>query len=90
MGWMADPTPWPVGQVLSWFGPRLHGHVSTWEEEAQGSGSRSTQLVSHVARPTCHHMVRYRLGQLGGAPPWPYKYPLRWKLEHTHMQSSHS
>jgi hypothetical protein len=22
-----------------------------------------------------HHFASYRLGQVGGAPPWPYKYP---------------
>jgi hypothetical protein len=32
------PTHYPAGQVLSRFGPRLHGHVSTREGEGQGGG----------------------------------------------------
>jgi hypothetical protein len=61
--------------VLSRFSPRLRGHVSTREEEGQGSGSRSTWPAAHVARPAGRHLATYRLGQVGGAPPWPYKYP---------------
>jgi hypothetical protein len=54
-----SPTPWLADQVLSWFVPWLCGHVSTREEEGQDGGSRSTRLA----------------GQVGGAPPQPYKYP---------------
>jgi hypothetical protein len=39
-------------------------------------GGLSTWLVGHVAWSADRHMVSYRLGQVGGAPPQPYKYPL--------------
>jgi hypothetical protein len=58
--------------------------MSTREEEGQGGGHRSTQPASHVAKSVGHHLVSYRLDQVGAAPPRPYKYPLRWKLEDTH------
>jgi hypothetical protein len=58
----AGPTPWPVGQVLSWFSPQLRGHVSTREEEGQGGASHST-------RPAGRHLVSYCLGQVSGALP---------------------
>jgi hypothetical protein len=73
----------PTGQVLSQFDPQLRGHVSTREEEDQGGGSHSTRLARLVARPAGCHFVSYRLGQVIGAPPQPYKYPLQWKSEHT-------
>jgi hypothetical protein len=41
----------------------------------KGGGSCSTWLVGHMARPAGHHLVSYRLGQVGGAPSQPYKYP---------------
>jgi hypothetical protein len=31
-----------ASQVLSRFGPQLHGHVSTREEEGQGGGNQNT------------------------------------------------
>jgi hypothetical protein len=54
---------------------RRHGHLSTREEEGQGSENRSTRPDGHVARPAGCHMVSYQLGQVSGAPPRPYKYP---------------
>jgi hypothetical protein len=86
-GQRTSPTLWPVGQVLSQFSLHLCGHMSIREEEGQGSGSRSTRPTSHVARPVGRHLACSRLGQVGGAPPRPYKYPLQWKLEHTHHYS---
>jgi hypothetical protein len=44
----------------------------------KGDGSRSTW-------PVGLHLLSYFLGQVGGAPLWPYKYSLLWwKSEHTH------
>jgi hypothetical protein len=40
------------------------------------SGGLSTWSASHVAWLADHHLVSYHLGQVGGAPPRPYKYPL--------------
>jgi hypothetical protein len=51
--------------------------TSTREEEGQGGGSYSTRPAGHVARLTGCHMVSYHLSQVNGAPPQPYKYPLR-------------
>jgi hypothetical protein len=51
-----------AGQVLSQFGPRLCGHVSTREEEGQDSRSHSTWLAGHMLRPVGRHMVSYHLG----------------------------
>jgi hypothetical protein len=39
------------------------------------SGGRTHWLTGHVAIPADYHLVSYHLGQVGGAPPWPYKYP---------------
>jgi hypothetical protein len=75
--------PWPAIHALCWFGLWLQGHVSTRAVEDQGggevSGGRYTLPAGHVAWPIGYHLVPYRLLQVGGAPPWPYKYPLRWK-----------
>jgi hypothetical protein len=57
-------------------------------------GGQTHWSAGHVARPVGHHLVSYHLGQVGGAPPWPYKYPLPVKVDtHTtfwifHLQSS--
>jgi hypothetical protein len=79
----AGPTPWPASHVLSQFSLRLHGHVSTREEEGQGRGNRSTRPAGHVARSDCHHLPSYRLIQVGGTPPRPYKCPLVEIRTHT-------
>jgi hypothetical protein len=39
------------------------------------SGDRSTWLAVHVVWSADHHLVPNWLLQVGGAPPWPYKYP---------------
>jgi hypothetical protein len=41
----------------------------------KGVGSHSTRSTGHVARPAGRHLLRYRIGQVGGAPSRPYKYP---------------
>jgi hypothetical protein len=49
------------------------------------SGGRTHWSAGHVAWLPSHHMVSYHLGQVSGAPPWPYKYPLRVEIRtHTH------
>jgi hypothetical protein len=35
--------------------------------------------VGCSTRPASHHLAPNRLVQVCGAPPQPYKYPLRWK-----------
>jgi hypothetical protein len=46
-------------------------------------GGRTHWSASHVARSASHHLVSYRRGQVGGAPPWPYKYPPIGESLHT-------
>jgi hypothetical protein len=48
-------------------------------------GGRTHWTTAHVARSAGHHLVSYRLGQVGGALPWPNKYHI---LERFHLQSS--
>jgi hypothetical protein len=38
-------------------------------------GGRSTRSAGHVAWLAGHHLAPNQLLQVGGAPPWPYKYP---------------
>jgi hypothetical protein len=55
------------------------------------SGGRTHWLTGNVAIPADYHLVSYHLGQVGGAPPWPYKYiPLPVKVDtHTpHFRDS--
>jgi hypothetical protein len=33
--WLAGQIPWMADQLLCWFGPKLHGDVSTREGEGQ-------------------------------------------------------
>jgi hypothetical protein len=46
-------------------------------------GGRSHWAASQVARPIGHHLVSYRLGEVGRAPPCPYKYPPTGERRHT-------
>jgi hypothetical protein len=38
-------------------------------------GGQNHWPVGLVPRLASRHLVSYCLGQVGGAPPWPYKYP---------------
>jgi hypothetical protein len=49
--------------------------MSTRGVEGQGGGGHSTRLDGHVAWPIGHHLAPNRLLHVGGALPWPYKYP---------------
>jgi hypothetical protein len=61
-------------------------------------GGQTHWPASHMAWPPGLHLVCYRLGQVSGALPWPYKYPPPYggneKADTTfwrfHLQSSHS
>jgi hypothetical protein len=61
------------------------------EEESQGARSHSTWPDRHMARPNSCHLVSYCLGQVGGAPPRPYKYhppPVEIKTHTPHFGNS--
>jgi hypothetical protein len=51
---------------------------------AKVGGGQTHWPASHMARPDGRHMVSYRLGQEGGALPWPYKYPPAGESRHPH------
>jgi hypothetical protein len=62
----------------------LHEKGNAMAVEKVGRG-QTHWPTGHVARPTGRHLVSYCLGHVGGAPPWPYKYPLMVKVDtHTH------
>jgi hypothetical protein len=52
----------------------LHQKGKAKAVEKVGRGL-STWSTGHVAWPADRHLVSYRLGQVGEAPPQPYKYP---------------
>jgi hypothetical protein len=53
---------------------KLIGRPATWLGQPAG----------HVTKLTGYNLVSYHLGQVGGAPPWPYKYPTTGESRHTH------
>jgi hypothetical protein len=83
----AGPTPWLASRpnsLAGWPGLKPFWPMASWtclhlKRKAmaveKGSGGRSTRPAGHVARPAGQHLVSYRLSQVGGAPPQPYKYP---------------
>jgi hypothetical protein len=50
-GWLADRIPWPVGQLLSRFRPKLLGHMSTREGKGYGGGKSQWRPNSLAGRP---------------------------------------
>jgi hypothetical protein len=48
-------------------------------------GDRTHWPADHVARLAGRHLVSYCLVQVGGARPWPYKYPPTDGSRHTHQ-----
>jgi hypothetical protein len=70
-GW---PASFCVGSDQNFLDMCLHekGKAMAVEEVV---GARSHWPTDHMARLAGRHLVSYRLGQVGGAPLWPYKYP---------------
>jgi hypothetical protein len=98
-GWPSDQTPRPAGPTLQPLTGWLHG--DTLQEAVEGNpklkdgGGRSPWLSGHVARltghmvrPIVHHMVCYRLNQIGNPALDPYKYPLPLEIKGTHTSCS--
>jgi hypothetical protein len=52
------------------------------------SGGQTHWSASHMVRPASRHLVSYRFTQVGGAPPWPYKYSPICESRHTHTESA--
>jgi hypothetical protein len=86
-----------VGLARGFLDTCLREKGKTMAVEKVGGG-RTHWPSSHVVRSANRHLGSYHLIQVGGAPPWPYKYPppLPMKVDtHTtfwrfHLQSSHS
>jgi hypothetical protein len=84
-----------VGFARGFLDMCLHKKGKAMALEKVGGG-QTHWPVSHVARPARLHLVSYCLSQVGGAPPWTYKYPPTGESRHTHttfwrfhLQSSH-
>jgi hypothetical protein len=80
----AEQAQGPTSQVLSRFGPQLHGHVSTREEEGQDGGERWWRPF---LRPTTTWRVT-ALAKSVELPHSPINTPLRWKSEHTSLHEN--
>jgi hypothetical protein len=98
-GWPASKIPWPANFYVSsdknFVDTCLHEKGKAKAVKKVGEG-QTHWPTGHVAWPPSHHLVSYSLGQVSGAPPQPYKYPLPVEMKtHTsfwrfHLQSSHS
>jgi hypothetical protein len=85
--WPAGQTPWPTGPTLqpltSWlYGDTLQEAV-TGNPKLKVGGSQTLWPPSHVARPAGHHLVSYRLNQVGNPSLDPYKYSPTGGNQHT-------
>jgi hypothetical protein len=71
--------------LVDWPGLKLVQPMASWTRvyTRRGRPSWWRKVVEAIppSRPAMslglptHHLVSYRLSQVGGAPPWPYKYP---------------
>jgi hypothetical protein len=80
MGWPAGQNPGSANPTLQPLTGRLHS--DTLQEalienlKPKVSGDRTPWPPGHVARPTGHHLVSYRLNQVGNPSLDPFKCPL--------------
>jgi hypothetical protein len=83
-GWLAKSHGWLanfcVGLARGFLDTCLHKKGKTMVVE-KVCGGQTHWSAGHVARPAGCHLVSYHLGQVSGAPPWPYKYPLPVKVD---------
>jgi hypothetical protein len=88
MGRPVSQTPWPVGPTFQPLTGCLHG--DTLHEIVIGNlkmrvdGGRILCSPNHVARPTDHNLVSYRLNQVSNPSLDPYKYPPPYQWKSTH------
>jgi hypothetical protein len=72
-------TPWLVGPTLQLLVGQLHSdtlqEVVTGNPKPKVGGDRTPWPPGHVARSASHHLVSYRLNQVGNPSLDPYKYP---------------
>jgi hypothetical protein len=82
----------PEGGRSAWFYIGLaRGFVHTCLHEKQkakvvekASGGQTIWSAGHVARSVGHHLVSYRLNQVGNPSLDPYKYPYIGENQNTH------
>jgi hypothetical protein len=90
----SGPRGWPVGQTPLLANPTLQPlmsqlHDDTLQEMVTGnlkpkvSGGRTPWMPGHVARLAGHHLVSYRLNQVGNPSLDPYTYPPTGGNQHT-------
>jgi hypothetical protein len=91
---------WPVGPVGGRLAKSLGRLANLWVGSDQNfldtclhekGKAMAVEKVSgsRTHWPAGHHLVSYRLGQVSGAPPWPYKYPHTSESRHTpHFKDS--
>jgi hypothetical protein len=72
-------TPWLVGPTLQPLVGQLHSdtlqEVVTGNLKLKVGGDQTPWPPGHVARSASHHLVSYRLNQVGNPSLDPYKYP---------------
>jgi hypothetical protein len=83
--WQADLTPWPAGQSLSQFSPRLDGHVATLVHKGypmlEVNGTREEWPASNVNGRPKVHILQTDLVKLVQAPLCLYKRLLMMKVD---------
>jgi hypothetical protein len=84
----SQPTHFWVGSDENFLDTCLHKNGKVVAVVKVG-GDWTHWLADQVARPAGHHLAGYHLGQVGGGPPWPYKYPPTSESRHTpHFRDS--
>jgi hypothetical protein len=85
----SGPWGWPTGPTLLPLTGRLHSdtpqEVVTGNPKPKVGGGRTPWVPGHVARPAEHHLVNYRLNQVGNTSLDPYKYPPTGGNQHTKL-----
>jgi hypothetical protein len=71
---LGRPASFSVSLDQNFLDTCLHEKEKAMAVEKVGGG-RTHWSVGHMAMSASHHMASYYLSQVGGAPPWPYKYP---------------
>jgi hypothetical protein len=77
------PANFYVGSDQNFMDTCLHENGKAKAVKKVG-GDQTHWLAGHVAWPVGDHLVSYHLSQVGGAPPWPYKYPPSGGNQNTH------
>jgi hypothetical protein len=86
-GWPTSQTPWPADPILQPLAIWLHG--DTLQEAVEGNPKLKVG-GGGTPWPAGHHLVCYRLNQVGNPSLDPYKYPLPVKIKATHTSCSSS